>query len=213
MKKTYIEDLVNHDDPESCVYCCKAIDEALTGAHTGRILSCENRLVQDADAVVLSGKQYGLARKDECQTNLAQSETSRMCGTLLRENREIPFSSTESRTCWEGKQPKPAKHENGKSDDSIVPAKQPNEPVQAGKEDVEGRGSIKGKYAPVQHTPDTGPERGIVQNGLERIRQVAKKDKGVKFTALLHHVTIDRLREAFSSLKRNASAGNVDKLR
>jgi hypothetical protein len=43
MKKSYIEDLVNHDDPESCVYCCEAIDEALTGAHTGRVLSRENR--------------------------------------------------------------------------------------------------------------------------------------------------------------------------
>jgi len=43
MKESYIEDLVNHDDPESCVYCCEAIDEALTGADTGRVLSCENR--------------------------------------------------------------------------------------------------------------------------------------------------------------------------
>jgi hypothetical protein len=43
MKESYIEDLVNHDDPESCVYYCEAIDEALTGAHTGRVLSRENR--------------------------------------------------------------------------------------------------------------------------------------------------------------------------
>ncbi len=42
MQESYIEGLVLHDDPESCVYCCKAIDEALTGAHAGRVLSREN---------------------------------------------------------------------------------------------------------------------------------------------------------------------------
>jgi len=43
---------------------------------------------------------------------------------------------------------------------------------------------------------------------LDRIRQKALRDKEVKFTALWHHVyDIDRLREAYLSLKRKAAAG------
>ena len=43
MKESYTEGLVNHGDPESCVYYRKVVYEALTGAHAGRVLSHENR--------------------------------------------------------------------------------------------------------------------------------------------------------------------------
>jgi retron-type reverse transcriptase len=36
---------------------------------------------------------------------------------------------------------------------------------------------------------------------------VAARQKDARFTALLHHVTVDRLREAFLGLKRGAAAG------
>jgi len=44
-------------------------------------------------------------------------------------------------------------------------------------------------------------------NGLDRVRQAAKKDKEVQFTALLHHVNIDLLRSSYWDLKRQAAAG------
>jgi RNA-directed DNA polymerase len=44
-------------------------------------------------------------------------------------------------------------------------------------------------------------------NGLERIHQAARKDKNVRFTSLMHHITIDLLRDSFKSLKRNAKPG------
>ena len=45
-------------------------------------------------------------------------------------------------------------------------------------------------------------------NALERIRQAARRDKGMQFTALWHHVyNIDHLRGAYYSLKRDAVAG------
>jgi len=47
---------------------------------------------------------------------------------------------------------------------------------------------------------------------LERVRQAAKQRKKEKFTALLHHVTVDLLRGAYYALKRKAAAG-VDGLR
>ncbi len=42
---------------------------------------------------------------------------------------------------------------------------------------------------------------------LDRVREAARKDRKKKFTALLHHVTIDRLRASYLALKRNAAAG------
>jgi group II intron reverse transcriptase/maturase len=39
------------------------------------------------------------------------------------------------------------------------------------------------------------------------VREVAKKDGKVRFTALLHHVTVDLLRESYHSLKKKAAPG------
>ncbi len=47
-----------------------------------------------------------------------------------------------------------------------------------------------------------------LQSALQRIRQAACRDKGLQFTALWHHVyDVDRLREAYLSLKRHAAPG------
>jgi group II intron reverse transcriptase/maturase len=46
-----------------------------------------------------------------------------------------------------------------------------------------------------------------VSQALERIRQAARQRKKERFTALLHHISTDLLREAFSELKRNAASG------
>jgi len=56
---------------------------------------------------------------------------------------------------------------------------------------------------------DTGstPSEPTVLTGLERVRRTAKEDKQVRFTALLHHVTVDLLGESFRSLKRKAAPG------
>jgi retron-type reverse transcriptase len=46
-----------------------------------------------------------------------------------------------------------------------------------------------------------------VSQGLDRVRQAARQRKKEKFTALLHHVTVDLLRDAFLALKRRAAPG------
>ena len=46
-----------------------------------------------------------------------------------------------------------------------------------------------------------------MSSGLERVRTTAKLRKKERFTALLHHVTIELLRDAYSWLKRDAAAG------
>jgi hypothetical protein len=41
MKESHRKGVAIHPDPESCVVSRKATTEALTGAHAGRVLSCE----------------------------------------------------------------------------------------------------------------------------------------------------------------------------
>ena len=46
-----------------------------------------------------------------------------------------------------------------------------------------------------------------VSSGLGRVREVARKDKDARFTALLHHVTPELLERSFRSLKKDAAPG------
>lgn len=102
---------------------------------------------------------------------------------------------------------------HGKSDSPVVPENSPNKggtgkpsclvPTAEGRE---GRGLAKGN-SPEQTTPRT-QRRARVQQALGRVRRAARKDKGLRFTALLHHVyNLDTLREAYLSLKRDATPG------
>ena len=96
-------------------------------------------------------------------------------------------------------------HDHGKSDDLVVPAKLPNEPGLPGEEVVEGRGSTEGNTA---REARSGPSAGLgVSSDLARVRRVAQRDKKVRFTALLHHVSVDRLRAAYWALEPKAAPG------
>ena len=59
------------------------------------------------------------------------------------------------------------------------------------------------------HQPNTYPTQSEkrVSQGLAGVRKAARENKEMKFTALLHHLTIDLLRESFYSLKRKAAPG------
>ena len=85
----YVEDLANHDGPESCVDVREGGGEALTGVHAGRVSSREKLKVQGADAVEISGRQHGTVRHGECRPSPAWSETSRTHASHLQGNRDI----------------------------------------------------------------------------------------------------------------------------
>jgi RNA-directed DNA polymerase len=96
-------------------------------------------------------------------------------------------------------------HERGKSDSPVVPTKLPNKAATAAAEAVEERGLAEGNA-----TSETRPGRraGVsVSSELDRVRQVARKDRKARFTALLHHVDLDRLRAAYWALRPQAAAG------
>jgi hypothetical protein len=92
-----------------------------------------------------------------------------------------------------------------KSDGLVVPMKSSNKGAVRPAETMEGRRPAKGN-ADEQTTLRTQSRAGVPP-ALERVRQAAKKDRNAKFTALFHHLTLDRLRSAFDSLERGAAAG------
>jgi len=47
-----------------------------------------------------------------------------------------------------------------------------------------------------------------VSQALDRVRQAAARNKEARFTALLHHVSVERLREAYRVLRPKAAAGS-----
>ena len=77
-------------------------------------------------------------------------------------------------------------------------------------ERVEERGLAKGNPRQ-QNAPRTLRREGAL-SALERIRQAARRDRTLRFTALMHHVDNPAiLREAYFSLKREAAPG-VDRV-
>jgi len=46
-----------------------------------------------------------------------------------------------------------------------------------------------------------------VSSGLDRVRQAARRDKDARFTALLHHVSVDRLEAAYRAIRPGAAPG------
>jgi len=96
-------------------------------------------------------------------------------------------------------------HGSGESYSGVVPTKQPNKGGKPTAEVVEERPLVKENTE--QSNQYRTQSRGNGSNGLERVREVAKQDGKVRFTALLHHVTVDLLRDSYQSLKKKAAPG------
>jgi group II intron reverse transcriptase/maturase len=92
------------------------------------------------------------------------------------------------------------------SDGRVVPAKYPNKDgILSSAEGAEGRRPTK------ENTGQTAASQmqswGNVLNGLDRVREAAKRDEQLRFTALLHHVSVPLLADGFYALKREAAPG------
>lgn len=96
-------------------------------------------------------------------------------------------------------------HGREKSDSSIVAMKPANKAEIAVAEPVERRGEAKGNTG--QQSMHRTQSRAGMSQALERVRQTAKERKAERFTALLHHVTADLLRESYQRLARQAAPG------
>jgi RNA-directed DNA polymerase len=94
-------------------------------------------------------------------------------------------------------------HGHGKSDRPVVPASPPNKASAA--EVGEERGRAKGNTDSKTHA---GLSAGSdATSALGRVREVARRDKDARFTALLHHVSLGRLRAAYWAIRPEAAPG------
>jgi RNA-directed DNA polymerase len=126
----------------------------------------------------------------------------------MHENRET------SRVSGSGREPvrsgkmhnrTPDMYAREESDHAIVPMNQPNKEGSPSAEVGEGRAWTKENIVRSHTSPTQSGKR--VSQGLNGVRQAAQRNKQERFTALLHHVTIDLLRDSFYALQRKAAPG------
>jgi RNA-directed DNA polymerase len=96
-------------------------------------------------------------------------------------------------------------HGRGESDSATVAGKPTNKAERSAAEPVEPRAEAEGNAS--QQSTGRAQSRETVSQALERIRQAARQRKKEKFTALLHHISIELLGQAFFELKEDAAPG------
>src|SRR5271156_637720 len=125
----------------------------------------------------------------------------------MHENREI------SSTPWSDEQGRSAKATNRtadmhvleKSDCAVLPVNQPNKGGQPSAEAGEVRAQTRENIVPSHMHPTPSGKR--MSQGLDGVRKAAKERKQERFSALLHHLKVDLLRDSFYALQRKASPG------
>jgi len=181
--------------------------EALTG-ETGRpVIEPRNKysgmptLLSEAEGNMVHGDNRKLC------ADPARSETLRMSGSLSYGSSEISSVSGAVGPDGAGKvnDRNPVIDAGEKSDTPIVPGKLPNngdDPAEA----TEGRGVTRGN-ANGNPACRTQSRDKCASTGLEGVREAARRNGKLRFTALLHHVTPSLLVESFYALRRQAAAG------
>ena len=125
----------------------------------------------------------------------------------MHENRETSETSVAqpgSRSAGEGESRTARMHVAEESHSGIVPMNHSNKDETPLAESGEGRPLIKENVG--RSNTHLTQSRTSVSQGLAGVRKAARENKG-KFTALLHHMNTDLLRESFYSLKRKAAPG------
>ncbi len=125
----------------------------------------------------------------------------------MHENREISITPS---LVEEGRSAKAINHNADmhvleKSDCAVVPVNQPNKGANALAEAGEGRAQMKENTAqPSMHLTQSGKS---MSQGLDGVRKAARERRQERFTSLLHHLSVDLLRDSFYALQRKAAPG------
>jgi RNA-directed DNA polymerase len=209
MKESYGEGPASHAGPESCVGRREAAGEALTGVHADQPLSSEINSIGTPTQLINAEGNIGLDDTRESCSSPAESKTLRMRGNSLHGNREVPPAPAGDGAAGRSEKANNRTsdtHADGKSDGPIVPEKPPNKDgATSSAEAVEERGPTKGNT--LQTAAARTQSRSPALIGLWGVREAATKDRDVRFTALLHHITVDALQDSFHALKRQAAPG------
>ncbi len=212
MKESHRKGPASHPDPESCGVARNDEAEALTGEGAGELLSREIRSfgvptpLSEAEGntgggVSASPPRTPRGRRPSACTDAPCAGTGRSQSSPGEDGPPERVGKASGRN--------PTVNNSGKSDRFILPEKLPNNahpPAGEAAEAAEGRNLTK-RNSVESDTCRTQSRTDDVPSGLERVRQAAKRDKKARFTALMHHVTLTRLEEAFQRMKRQAAAG------
>jgi len=137
----------------------------------------------------------------------ARSETLCMPGSLSYGSSEISSVSSANGLDGTGKvvDHNPVVNADEKSDTPIVPQMLPNKGVEPA-EATEGRGVIGGNAF---ETPAWRTQSQIkyASMGIEGVREAAKRNPKMRFTALMHHITPALLVKSFHALRKQAASG------
>jgi RNA-directed DNA polymerase len=95
-----------------------------------------------------------------------------------------------------------------KSDACVVPMNDPNKGDASKPAPAEGREGRRAAKGNARQSPAPRTQRRTrASTGLEGVREVARKSKEVRFTALMHHITPALLADSFMQLKKAAAPG------
>ena len=207
MKVQHGKDVASHSGPELCGGAREGAAEALTG-ETGRS-AIEPRNQRFGTPTPLSDAEGKTSQGDTCESwgGPARSETLYTPGSFLHRSWEISAApgATTPGNSGKAKCHTPEQPAVEKSDAFIVPGKPSNKGDDPA-EMVEGRNAAKGN---AEQAPAFRTQRrdSSASTGLERVREAARRNRRLRFTALLHHITPELLVDSFYSLQKNAAAG------
>ena len=143
-----------------------------------------------------------------------ESKTTSTVGNFSHGSRETPETSAAPMAADRSEKARCHKsdmHVAGESDSSIVPEKPANKGgVPPPAESAEGRGLTKENTGQslldrTQRRNADGTPFVPRSRGLLGVRQAARKDRKLRFTSLLHHITPELLRASFFDLKKQAA--------
>ena len=120
-----------------------------------------------------------------------------------RETSETPTAQPGRRSAGEGLSHKARAYVYEESHSGILPMNHSNKDGTSPAESGEGRPLIK-ENAGQPNTYPTQSGKGVSQ-GLAGVRKAAKENKERKFTALLHHLTVDLHRGAYRATPSNSA--------
>jgi RNA-directed DNA polymerase len=212
MQEFYRKGIASHPDPRSCGRRREATTEAWIGASTGWAIERRKAAIGVPTLLDFSGRPHGVGRYRESAADPASSKTPGTSRNFLHENRETSeMSDRFKRPDREVKAPgrTASMYVSEESDHVIVPRNPLNKDGHPSAERGEGSAWTEENARPF-HTHPT--QRGArVPQGLARVRKIARERRQEQFTALLHHLTVDLLRDSFYALQRHAAPG-VDHL-
>ncbi len=209
MKEPHGKGVASHPGPESCGVAREGGAEALTGGSAGEpssreiITSTVPTPLGEAEGntggdAIASAHGTGRGRRTSACTETLCVGTGRSHDSAGDDDGPQRDEKAAGRNA--------STYGRGKSDSSVVPEKRLNKahgPAPCAAESVEGSGLAKGNSGE-QNALRTQSREGA-PSALERVREVAKRDKRARFNALMHHVTVERLRAPYLRLKRQAA--------